>query len=92
MNSDLGSVASTQREEGGMSAATWNIAGLILNAFGVLLLFRFGVPFRVRNEDHFIADERYGQVSGKDRLYTFLGWLGLVCILIGTAFQIKGNL
>ncbi len=33
---------------GAMTAACWNILGLILALIGVLLLFRYGIPYRVR--------------------------------------------
>jgi hypothetical protein len=77
--------------EEGMSGADWNIVGLILNMLGVLLLFTFGMPYRVHNEGAFIADETYGQPKSKDWLYVLLGWLGLTCIVCGTASQIMGN-
>ena len=39
----------------------WTIAGLILNMIGVILLFKYGMPYRTRREDsqrHFIPPAR----------------------------------
>lgn len=74
-------------------AAALNVAGLIANLVGVILLFRYGMPYRVRTD---------GQVGRKlsgppdqaaiklERRYDVLGKLGLVLIVHGTVAQIVG--
>jgi hypothetical protein len=72
-------------------ASVLNVFGLVANLSGVILLFRYGMPYRARtggetvyiasgsaNEDEIAAERRY------DRL----GWLGLILIVLGTAAQI----
>jgi hypothetical protein len=71
--------------------AVLNIAGLILNLFGVILLFLFGMPFRVRTEGKFPrtyvrADS--DEAVRLERLYSLLSWLGLILIVGGTVLQI----
>jgi hypothetical protein len=68
-----------------------NIGGLVANLAGVLLLFRYGMPFRVRSEGltYFIANGPPDQREIKeDRRHTILGMLGLILIILGTAAQI----
>ncbi len=77
-----------------MTAAGWNIVGLILVLVGVLLLFRYGMPYRVRT-----GGTRARILQGMDeaatraeRRYNVLGWLGVALIVLGTISQIKANL
>jgi len=71
-----------------------NIIGLLLALAGVLLLFRYGMPYQLRTGGH-----RVRSVLGLDQdqirlesRYDRLGWLGLVCILLGTVSQIIASL
>lgn len=76
-----------------MSAAAWNIAGLILVLVGVLLLFRYGMPYRVRTGgDQFIILEQKDQSDIEtEKLYGALGWIGLALVILGTACQVAAN-
>jgi hypothetical protein len=70
--------------------AACNIAGLVMNLIGVVLLFLYGMPFRVRTGG--------GQVNWQgivdqatvksERLYDRRSWLGLTLIILGTVSQI----
>ena len=71
-----------------------NIVGLLLALAGVLLLFRYGMPYQLRTGGH-----RVRSVLGLDQdqirlesRYDRLGWLGLVCIVLGTSCQIIASL
>ena len=77
--------------------ATLNIVGLILALAGVLLLFRYGMPFQTRTGGvrllQFEAGNSRDQNQIKlERRYDRLGWLGLVLIVVGTVCQIIANL
>jgi hypothetical protein len=71
-----------------------NVAGPVLNLLGVVLLFRYGMPYRVRREGKTpvtlvipgTGDEE------QERLYDRMGWLGLSLIVVGTALQIAATL
>jgi hypothetical protein len=68
-----------------------NIVGLVASLFGVILLFRYGMPYRVRSEGktHRILSGPPDQEQIKaDRRYERLGQLGLILIVLGTAAQI----
>ena len=76
-----------------MSAGAWNIIGLILTLVGVVMLFLFGMPFRVRasgGEPITTIPTIAGQKA--EKRFSALGWIGLAMIVLGTAFQIVGNL
>lgn len=64
-------------------------AGVILNLVGVLILFRFGMPFRVRTGG--LQMLAWGEDDDAKRLedrYSFLGWAGLAFVVIGAACQL----
>ena len=71
----------------------WNVTGLILALAGILLLFRYGMPYRTRdNGVQYIITSQIDQTDLKwERLYDVLGWLGLAFVIIGTACQIISN-
>lgn len=74
--------------------AILNTSGLILNAVGVLLLFYFGMPYRIRTEGKtprtfVLADQR--QLIAVESRYDALGRFGILLILVGTALQIYAN-
>lgn len=76
----------------GISSTAWTIVGVVLNVTGVILLFRYGMPFRVRrNGQQYLV---LGQLDAKDqkveRLYDVLGWVGLATVVVGAALQIIG--
>ena len=68
-----------------------SIAGLVLNLLGVIVLFLFGMPFRLRTDGKSnvtVMRASWQDDIEKDRLYTGLGWCGLVLIIVGTGLQI----
>jgi hypothetical protein len=70
----------------------WTTIGLIASLFGVLLLFRFGMPFRLSTGgggDYIVTNES-SDPYWVEPLYKSLGWMGLLLIVIGTVFQIVG--
>jgi hypothetical protein len=74
-----------------MVASAVNIAGLLRNLFGVILLFRYGMPYRVRtggNQFRWLSGSVDERTVRAERLYERLGILGLVLIVFGTAAQI----
>lgn len=72
-----------------------NIFGLLLNMFGVVLLFLFGMPFRVASGDKAVTWTMSNidvQVKKIDDLYSVFGWIGLFAIVLGTLFQMLATL
>jgi hypothetical protein len=79
----------------GVTAASLNIAGLLMNLAGVVLLFRYGAPFRVRadgSQVRWLTGVKNQQIVRAERVKNILGWIGLTLILLGTASQIWGTL
>jgi hypothetical protein len=75
--------------------AALNIVGLILALAGVLVLFRFGMPYRTRTGGwpQWVDDNPPDQNQiGLERRYDRYGWVGLFCIVAGTLCQIIANL
>jgi hypothetical protein len=66
-----------------------NLAGIVVNLIGVVLLFRYGMPYRVSFEPIALT---LGSLTSIDlqteRLYRRLGLLGLGLIVFGAALQI----
>jgi hypothetical protein len=72
-------------------ASVLNVFGLVANLSGVILLFRYGMPYRVRTggETFYIASGSANEDQiAAERRYDRLGWLGLILIVLGTAAQI----
>ena len=72
-----------------------NIFGLLLNLFGVVLLFLFGMPFRVATGDKVLtwtASNIDVQMKKIDDLYSILGWIGLFAIVLGMLLQMLATL
>ena len=71
------------------------IFGLLLNLVGVVLLFLFGMPFGVATGGTTVPwttsniDVRVNRI---DDLFSVLGWIGLLAIVLGTLFQILATL
>ena len=63
--------------------AIFSIIGLALNLVGVIVLFRYGMPYRVRTGGE-------GSATVLDVELHNLGLFGLGAVLIGTTFQIIG--
>jgi hypothetical protein len=76
-----------------LSPSWWSIIGLAASLIGVLLLFRYGMPYRTRTggETYYVAS---GPPNKKEQraetIYTILGWLGLVIVILGTLCQMIG--
>jgi hypothetical protein len=73
-------------------SVVWAIAGIVFNAIGVILLFLFGMPFRVRRhgQSYIYQEERDPKQLRAERLYDVLGWVALVIIIAGAVMQIAG--
>lgn len=65
------------------------IAGLTINLAGVVLLFRYGMPYRVetRGRSYLLLEEDDADAVRVEAFYRKLGKLGLVLIVIGTVLQ-----
>jgi hypothetical protein len=69
-----------------MRLVEWiSIVGLITNFVGVILLFRYGMPYRLRTGGDSIILTR--ETPGAIR-YDRWGWIGLALIILGTLAQI----
>ena len=77
-----------------VSAQIWNIGGIVLSVCGVLILFRYGMPYRVRTggANFLLLEKKDEEAIKEETKYAVLGWIGLFFVLIGAAFQIIGNL
>jgi hypothetical protein len=77
-----------------MSAATWNVVGLLLNLLGVLTLFRYGMPYRVASggETSIITGDINQSEIALDKRYRVFGWVGVVMVICGTAAQIISSI
>jgi hypothetical protein len=75
-------------------ARVLNIVGLAFNLIGVLMLFRWGMPFRVQSRPPVLLLNE--QIEPKeltlDHIYAICGWVGLGCLLVGFALQIIAQL
>jgi hypothetical protein len=75
-------------------ASAVNIAGLLMSLTGVVLLFRYGMPYRVRtggNQARWLSGSVDQKTVRAEQLYEWLGMLGLALIVLGTAAQIAAN-
>lgn len=72
-----------------------NITGLLLNLIGVVLVFRYGMPFRIKTDGKaavtLILPDRDSDVA-LERRYATLGYLGLIFMVIGTCLQITASM
>lgn len=74
-----------------MSALGWNATGLIMTAAGLLLIIRFGMPFRLSAvRDNSIITEDSFNSAWIEPTYKAPGYIGLIVILTGIACQIAG--
>ena len=68
--------------------------GLVANLVGVVLLFRYGMPYRVRtggNQIHWTVDNVDQKTVAAEKTYDALGFLGLVLIVGATVLQVIGT-
>ncbi len=77
-----------------MSAAAWNIWGLCLALMGILMLFRYGMPYHVRTGGaiSYVAEEIDEKEKALETRYAVLGWIGLILVVVATLFQIVANI
>ena len=78
-----------------MSSGGLNIVGLITNLLGVVLLFRYGMPYRVRtggNTGTWHTASLDPKIVALEKRYSRAGWLGLAFVVTGTALQIAAAL
>jgi hypothetical protein len=68
----------------------FNLAGLLLNLVGVLILFYFGMPFHVPTGGAILlaADQLDPKIIALEHTYTILGYVGLTFLISGTMFQV----
>ena len=61
-----------------VSAQIWNIGGIVLSVCGVLILFRYGMPYRVRTggANFLLLEKKDEEAIKKRRSMPF--WDGLV--------------
>ncbi len=71
-----------------MTIALLNTAGLVLSLIGVIILFLYGMPFHVptRGTTFLVAGQKSQPDIRKEKAYQKLGYLGLIFIVVGTAF------
>jgi hypothetical protein len=76
-----------------MTGAFLNSFGLVLNLAGVLLLFRYGMPYRTRTDgmQSILLEKKDDNAIRVERMYGFYGWIGIVLIVTGTILQIAPN-
>jgi len=74
----------------GMSPQLLNTIGIVIALIGVITLFRYGMPFKVKTggatyiiTDHVDEEERRAEAR-----YAIYGYLGLAAIITGTLAQI----
>ncbi len=72
----------------------FNVFGLAANLIGVILLFRYGMPYRVPTggSSIYVSSSVDPHQLAEERRYKRLGILGLVLIVVGTAAQIVAAL
>jgi len=73
--------------------AILNSVGLLLALAGVLLLFRYGMPYQVRRggASYLLLEGEDQQQVKLERRYDRLAWLGLISIVVATVCQIIAN-
>jgi hypothetical protein len=72
-----------------MSERVLNLSGLALNLAGVLILFRYGMPFHLPSGGvvHLILEQTDQAEVELERRYTLCGYIGLFLLITGTVFQ-----
>lgn len=65
------------------------VAGLAINLLGVILLFRYGMPYRVetKGNSYLLLNEVDQGAVRVEGLYRRLGQVGLALVILGTALQ-----
>jgi hypothetical protein len=57
---------------------TLNVIGLLANMAGVILLFRYGMPYRISSEggDYFVTEKPNPESVKWDKVYKGMGFVG----------------
>jgi uncharacterized protein YjeT (DUF2065 family) len=78
-----------RKNENQMCERVLNLAGLGLNLIGVLILFRYGMPFHVPSGGaiHLILEQTDQAEIKLERRYKLFGYIGLVLLIAGTILQ-----
>ena len=78
-----------------MTQAIVNTIGLITNLIGVILLFVFGMPYRLNTDqgDYLVlgVQSLSPDEVRKNETYKVLGKVGLALIILGTVIQAGGS-
>jgi hypothetical protein len=71
-------------------AAICNVVGLIMNLAGVILLFFYVMPRRVRTGGYqvLLGNPPDQTAAKKERRFDLLSWAGLSLVVVGTLFRI----
>jgi hypothetical protein len=72
----------------------FNIIGLLLDIFGVVILFLFGLPPSINKKGHInlILEQSDENEIAKASRYEKISYFGLTLILLGFLFQLFSNL
>jgi hypothetical protein len=72
-----------------VSERVLNLVGLALNLAGVLVLFRYGMPFHVPTGGavHLILEQADQAEAELERRYKNYGYIGLIFLIVGTILQ-----
>jgi hypothetical protein len=75
-----------------MTTAALNIIGLLLNLVGVIILFRYGMPFHVPTGGaiNIVTEQVDAAQKALESRYEIFGYLGLLAIVVGTGMQVAG--
>jgi hypothetical protein len=67
-----------------------NLIGLTLGLIGVLILFRWGMPFRVNYgvATPITSDAAPPRAKALSHVYLLCGWIGLCLLILGWALQV----
>lgn len=73
-----------------MSTVSLNIIGLVLNFTGVIVLFRYGMPFEVRTRgaNQLVVSGYNSTRKALEDRWDRYGYLGMIAIAAGTVLQI----
>ena len=72
-----------------MTPFAWNATGIVMATIGVLLLFRFGMPFRLStSEGDYIVTNESADPAWKEPTYKALGYVGLFGVVFGATCQL----
>lgn len=71
-------------------SALFNTGGILLSLVGVLILFRYGMPFHVPTGGaiHLIIDQVDESEKSLERRYFIYGMFGLSLVIAGAIFQL----